>query len=50
MSATRDQIISFLLQSNDSCEAIIADLKTKLSVLEKQLADSTTKEKAEQPV
>lgn len=35
----REQIISFLLQSGDRKDAIIADLQKKVSLLEKQLAD-----------
>lgn len=43
----REQIINFLLQSGDRKDAIIADLQKKVSVLEKQLADSVAQEPKE---
>lgn len=42
MSIARDNIISFLLQSDDNKDHIIADLQKKIALLEKQLADSPT--------
>lgn len=40
MSATRDQIISYLLQNDDNNQKTIIDLQKKLALLEKQLTDT----------